>query len=87
MDHTFPLHFLHNQKLGSGKAWERGYVDLPLPNSALNTELHSCMLQLCWFFMNSQELLKVISVDPHFFCTEVYHTFVFTHYAKILVTD
>ena len=48
-----------------------------LPKSALNTELHSCMLQLHLFFVDSQEFLKVIlvHVDPHFFCKEVYHTF------------
>ena len=33
------------------------------------------MLQLYRVFVHSQELLKVISVGPHFFCTEVYHTF------------
>ena len=43
------------------------------------------MLQLYRVSVHSQEILKVISVGPHFFCTEV-----FTHYAQVftkMVTD
>ena len=63
-------------------------VGSPWPESVLNPELYIsayCMFQLYGVFVHSQELLKVLSVGPHFSVKKCTIPFVFAHYGKVFM--